>query len=134
MVLKAFIKFNNGLDSDLLVVPKESYGAALQYFTGSKEHGIALRRLAQSNALRLNEWGLFDIKSNQKISGESEEQLYNELGLEWIPPELRENSGEIEIAKKGSKEWQEKMKGLIKYGDIKEIYKYIQTIRTGKCQ
>ena len=78
-----------------------------------------MRRLAQSNALRLNEWGLFDIKSDQKISGESEEQLYNELGLEWIPPELRENSGEIEIAKKGSKEWQEKMKGLIKYGDIK---------------
>ena len=116
---KAFIKLNNGLDSDLLVVPKESYGAALQYFTGSKEHGIALRRLAQSNALRLNEWGLFDNKSNQKISGESEEQLYNKLGLEWIPPELRENRGEIEIAKKGSKEWQEKMKGLLKYGDIK---------------
>ncbi len=116
---KAFIKLNNGLDSDLLVVPKESYGAALQYFTGSKEHGIALRRLAQSKALRLNEWGLFDIKSDQKISGESEEQLYNKLGLEWIPPELRENGGEIEIAKKGSKEWQEKMKGLLNYGDIK---------------
>ncbi|MDF0681697.1 MAG: helix-hairpin-helix domain-containing protein [Candidatus Nitrosocosmicus sp.] len=116
---KAFIKLNNGLDSDLLVVPKESYGAALQYFTGSKEHGIALRRIAQSNALRLNEWGLFDNKSDQKISGESEEQLYNKLGLEWIPPELRENRGEIEIAKKGSKEWQEKMKGLLKYGDIK---------------
>ena len=66
---KAFIKFNNGLDSDLLVVPKESYGAALQYFTGSKEHGIALRRLAQSKELRLNEWGLVDIKSDQKISG-----------------------------------------------------------------
>jgi DNA polymerase (family 10) len=116
---KAFIKLNNGLDSDLLVVPKESYGAALQYFTGSKEHGIALRKLAQSKALRLNEWGLFDIKSDQKISGESEEQLYNKLGLEWIPPELRENGGEIEIAKKGSKEWQEKMKGLLNYGDIK---------------
>jgi len=116
---KAFIKFNNGLDSDLLVVPKESYGAALQYFTGSKEHGIALRRLAQSKELRLNEWGLVDIKSDQKISGESEEHLYNELGLEWIPPEMRENHGEIEMAKKGSKEWQEKMKGLLKYGDIK---------------
>jgi DNA polymerase (family X) len=116
---KAFIKFNNGLDSDLLVVPKESYGAALQYFTGSKEHGIALRRLAQSKELRLNEWGLVDIKSDQKISGESEEHLYNELGLEWIPPEMRENHGEIEMAKKGSMEWQEKMKGLLKYGDIK---------------
>jgi DNA polymerase (family X) len=116
---KAFIKLNNGMDSDLLVVPKESYGAALQYFTGSKEHGIALRRLAQSKALRLNEWGLFDTKSDQKISGESEEQLYHKLGLEWIPPELRENSGEIEIAKKGSKKWKEKMNGLIKYGDLK---------------
>lgn len=116
---KAFIRLTNGLDSDLLVVPKESYGAALQYFTGSKEHGIALRRLAQSKALRLNEWGLFDIKSDQKISGESEEQLYNKLGLEWIPPEMRENSGEIEMARKGSKEWLEKMKGLLKYGDIK---------------
>ena len=116
---KAFIKFNNGLDSDLLVVPKESYGAALQYFTGSKEHGIALRRLAQSKELRLNEWGLVDTKTDQKISGESEEHLYNELGLEWIPPEMRENNGEIEMASKGSKEWQEKMKGLLKYGDIK---------------
>jgi DNA polymerase (family X) len=116
---KAFIKFNNGLDSDLLVVPKESYGAALQYFTGSKEHGISLRRLAQSKELRLNEWGLFDAKSDRKISGGSEEHLYNELGLEWIPPEMRENNGEIEAAKKGSKEWQEKMKELLKYGDIK---------------
>jgi DNA polymerase (family X) len=116
---KAFIKFNNGLDSDLLVVPKESYGAALQYFTGSKEHGIALRRLAQSKALRLNEWGLFDTKSDRKISGDSEEHLYNELGLEWIPPEMRENNGEIEMASKGSMEWQEKMKGLLRYGDIK---------------
>lgn len=116
---KAFIKFNNGLDSDLLVIPIESYGAALQYFTGSKEHGIALRRLAQLKGLRLNEWGLFDIKSNQKVAGELEEGLYNKLGLEWIPPEMRENKGEIEIAKRGSNVWRKKMMKLLSYNDLK---------------
>ena len=103
-VSKAFVKLNNGIDSDLLVVPEESYGAALQYFTGSKEHGIALRKMTQSMGLRLNEWGLFTSDSKEKkVSGLTEEEIYNKLGLEWIPPEMRENKGEIELAKRGKK-------------------------------
>ena len=99
---KAFVKLNNGIDSDLLVVPEESYGAALQYFTGSKEHGIALRKLSQSKGLRLNEWGLFTSSNSmeEKVAGLTEEGIYQKLGLEWIPPEMRENKGEIELAKR----------------------------------
>jgi DNA polymerase (family 10) len=97
---KAFVKLNNGLDSDLLVVPEESYGAALQYFTGNKEHGIYLRKIAQSKGLRLNEWGLFTSSSKEnRIAGSNEEEIYHRLDLEWVPPEMRENKGEIELAK-----------------------------------
>jgi DNA polymerase (family 10) len=122
---KAFVKLNNGIDSDLLVVPGESYGAALLYFTGSKEHGIALRKLSQSKGLRLNEWGLFTSNSmEEKVAGLTEEGIYQKLDLEWIPPEMRENKGEIELAKR------EKEKGdnykessrllqLVGYGDLK---------------
>ncbi len=101
---KAFVKLNNGIDSDLLVVPEESYGSALLYFTGSKEHGIALRKIAQSKDLKLNEWGLFALNPKEKkIAGLTEEEIYKKLGLEWIPPEMRENKGEIELAKKEKK-------------------------------
>jgi DNA polymerase (family 10) len=121
---KAFVKLNNGIDSDLLVVPEESYGAALQYFTGNKEHGIALRRLAQSKGLRLNEWGLYTSNSKEnKIAGLTEEEIYHELDLEWIPPELRENKGEIELAKM-ARESTYNLKGnrllhLLGYHDLK---------------
>ncbi len=98
---KAFVKLNNGIDSDLLVVPEASYGAALQYFTGNKEHGIALRKIAQSKGLRLNEWGLFTSNSAEnKIAGLTEEEIYHRLDLDWIPPEMRESKGEIELAKR----------------------------------
>ena len=96
---KTFVKLNNGIDADLLVVPKESFGSALQYFTGSKEHGVALRKIAISKGLRLNEWGVYD-KNNKMVAGSTEEGVYHTLGLEWIPPEMRENNGEIELAKK----------------------------------
>src|SRR5215208_3455292 len=96
---KTFVKLNNGMNADLLVVPKESFGSALQYFTGSKEHGVALRKIAISKGLRLNEWGVYD-KNNRMVAGSTEEEIYNRLGLDWIPPEIRENSGEIELAKK----------------------------------
>ncbi|HEX6294530.1 MAG TPA: helix-hairpin-helix domain-containing protein, partial [Nitrososphaeraceae archaeon] len=120
---KAFVKLNNGIDADLLVVPEESFGAAMQYFTGSKEHGIAMRKIAISKGLRLNEWGVFD-KQNQRVAGESEEGVYQVLGLEWIPPEMRENRGEIELAKKEKngmeKEEDEKSRlpQLIAYDDL----------------
>ena len=122
---KAFVKLNNGMDADLLVVPAESFGAALQYFTGSKEHGVAMRKIAISKGLRLNEWGVFDEQKN-RIAGSTEEGVYQVLGLEWIPPEMRENRGEIELAKMGKKDKdkeKEKEKArlsqLIAYDDLK---------------
>ena len=96
---KTFVRLNNGMDADLLIVPQESFGSALQYFTGSKEHSIALRKIAISKGLRLNEWGIYD-KDNSMVAGSTEEGVYHALGLEWIPPEMRENKGEIGLAKK----------------------------------
>jgi DNA polymerase (family X) len=85
-----------GLQVDLRVVPNESYGAALVYFTGSKAHNIAIRRIAQNKGLKLNEYGVF--KDDERIAGETEESVYKAIGLPWIPPELREDSGEIQAA------------------------------------
>lgn len=119
---KAFVKLNNGIDADLLVVPEESFGAAMQYFTGSKEHGVAMRKIAISEGLRLNEWGVFD-KQNHRVAGATEEEVYRVLGLDWIPPEMRENRGEIKIAKmekKGiEKEDKLRLSQLIAYDDLK---------------
>ncbi|HEX5186096.1 MAG TPA: helix-hairpin-helix domain-containing protein [Nitrososphaeraceae archaeon] len=119
---KAFVKLNNGLDADLLVVPVESFGTAMQYFTGNKEHGIALRKIAISKGLRLNEWGVFD-QANNTVAGKTEEEVYHVLGLEWIPPEMRENRGEIELAKIRKngikKEEKSRLPQLIVYDDLK---------------
>jgi DNA polymerase (family X) len=119
---KAFVKLNNGIDADLLVVPEESFGAAMQYFTGSKEHGVAMRKIAISKGLRLNEWGVFD-KQNHRVAGATEEDVYRVLGLEWIPPEMRENRGELKIAKieKNGIEKEDKVRlsQLIAYDDLK---------------
>jgi DNA polymerase (family 10) len=90
----------SGMQVDLRVVPEESFGAALMYFTGSKAHNIALRRIAQEKDLKLNEYGLFRDKAT--VAGRSEESVYKALGLPWIPPELREDHGEIEAARAGT--------------------------------
>ena len=111
---KAFVRLNNGMDADLLVVSEESFGSALQYFTGSKEYGVALRKLALANHLHLNEWGIFDSYHN-RIAGHNEEEIYSTLGLEWIPPEIRENTGEIELAKKPKNE----LPKLVQYNDLR---------------
>ncbi len=95
---KSMVKMKNGLDVDLRVVAKESYGSALNYFTGSKEHNIALRELAVKKGYKLNEYGLF--KGKKRIAGEIEEEIYQALGLDYIEPEMRENNGEIELALK----------------------------------
>ncbi|MBA3977397.1 MAG: DNA polymerase III [Nitrosopumilus sp.] len=121
---KAFVKLNNGIDSDLLVVPEESYGAALQYFTGNKEHGIALRKIAQSKGLRLNEWGLFTLNSTEnRIAGLTEEEIYHRLDLDWIPPEMRESKGEIELAKRElentKKPREDRLLQLLGYRDLR---------------
>lgn len=88
-----------GFNIDIRVLPRESYGSALQYFTGSKEHNIALRKIAISKGLKLSEYGLF--KKKKIIAGATEEGVYKTLGLQWIPPEMRENQGEIEAALSG---------------------------------
>jgi DNA polymerase (family 10) len=108
---KAFVKLADGIDADLLVVPHGSWGSALQYFTGSKEHSVELRRIAIAKGLRLNEWGVFE--GERKVAGETEEQVYNILGLQWIPPEMREDRGELDIARKG------KIPKIIEYGSLK---------------
>ncbi len=95
---RASVVLKSGLQVDLRVVPQESYGAALMYFTGSKAHNIRLRNLAIDQGLKLNEYGLF--KDKCALAGESEQEVYAALGLPWIPPELREDRGEIEAAKK----------------------------------
>jgi DNA polymerase (family 10) len=96
---RATAKLGCGLQVDLRVVEPESHGAALLYFTGSKAHNIALRRIAQSRALKLSEYGLF--RGNRRTAGATEESVYRALGLPWIAPELRENRGEIEAARAG---------------------------------
>ena len=117
---KTFVKLNNGMDADLLVVPEESFGSALQYFTGSKEHDVALRKIAISKGLRLNEWGVYDDHNNRLIASSKEEEVYDLLGLEWIPPEMRENKGETELAKKERrKDGQIKLPDLVDYTSLK---------------
>jgi len=108
---KTMVKLKNGLDADLRVVPKESYGAALNYFTGSKDHNIALREMAIKKGWKLNEYGLFRRK--KKVAGRTEEEIYKALGLNYIEPEMRENTGELELAKT------RKLPKLIGYGDLK---------------
>ncbi len=93
---KMTVRLRNGLQLDLRVVPEKSYGAALQYFTGSKDHSILLRRRGQERGLKINEYGVF--RGNKAIAGRTEEEVYEAVGLPWIPPELREARGEIELA------------------------------------
>lgn len=97
---KQRVRLNSGLELDLRVVPEESYGAALLYFTGSKEHNIVLRRRSQDRGLKLNEYGLF--REDELVSGKTEEDVYKTLELPWIPPEIRENRMEFEAAENDS--------------------------------
>lgn len=108
---KASIRLACKLQVDLRVVPRDSYGAALQYFTGSKAHSVALRQLALQHGLKLNEYGVF--KGDQCIAGATEESVYESVGLFWIPPELRENRGEIEAAQ------QDCLPTLVELADLK---------------
>ena len=96
---KASVVLRTGLQVDLRVLPQISFGAALVYFTGSKPHNIALRRLAQEKGLKINEYGVF--RGKERIAGSSEESVYRALGLAPIPPELREDRGEIQAAARG---------------------------------
>lgn len=108
---KSSVRLKEGFDMDIRVIPPESYGAALQYFTGSKDHNIALRKIAIDNGFKLSEYGLFE--GSRMIAAVSEEEVYGKLKMPWIPPELRENRGEIEAALAG------RLPELIGYGDLK---------------
>lgn len=111
---KASVQYGlEGLQVDLRALPEESYGAAMQYFTGSKEHNIVLRSRALKLGLTLNEYGLFQLDNEKRVAGKTEEEVYAKLGLAWIPPELRENCGEIEAALEG------KLPRLIELSDIR---------------
>lgn len=108
---KSSVRMRNGFDMDIRVVPRQSYGAALQYFTGSKEHNIVLRKIAIEKGLKLNEYGLF--RGAKMIASAEEKDIYAALGMEWMPPEMRENQGEIEAVQKRS------LPKIIGYKDIK---------------
>ncbi len=96
---KSSILTKDGIQVDLRVVEPKSFGAALQYFTGSKEHNVNVRELAIRQGLKVNEYGVFRTKTNAWVAGREEEDVYKAIGLAWIPPELREDSGEVEAAK-----------------------------------
>lgn len=107
---KSTVILVSGMQVDVRVVAEESFGSALCYFTGSKEHNVALREIAKAQGLKLNEYGLF--RDSQRVAGRTEEEVYCALGLPLIPPELRENRGEIEAARRG------RLPHLIEPGDI----------------
>ncbi|WP_351224741.1 DNA polymerase/3'-5' exonuclease PolX [Streptomyces sp. NPDC002133] len=98
---KTSIRTTRGLQVDLRVLPPDSWGAGLQYFTGSKDHNIRTREIAVRHKLKLSEYGLFDAKSGKKITSRTEEEIYDRLGLPWIPPTLREDRGEIAAGLRG---------------------------------
>jgi len=98
---KASVLTRQDLQIDLRVVSPDEWGAAIQYFTGSKEHNIQLRTIAESQGLKVNEYGVFRVDSGEKVAGAEEEEVYRALGMQWIPPELREAAGEIEAAMSG---------------------------------
>ncbi len=108
---RSTVILKSGMQVDLRVVEPASYGAALQYFTGSKAHNIEIRRLAQGRKLKISEYGVF--KGDTRIAGETEESVYRSVGLPWIAPELRENRGEIEAARAG------KLPRLVELADLR---------------
>jgi DNA polymerase (family X) len=98
---KSSVRLKIGLQVDLRVLEEESYGAALHYFTGSKAHNIVIRERAKERGLKVNEYGVFRTKDERRISGTKEEDIFKTVGLPFIPPELREDWGEIQAAEKG---------------------------------
>jgi DNA polymerase (family 10) len=98
---KSTVRLKSGLQVDLRVLPRKSWGAGLQYFTGSKEHNVALRSIGIKKGFKLNEYGVFDRKTDRLIASETEEDVYKVFGLPVMPPEIRENAGELDAAREG---------------------------------
>jgi len=110
---KASVRHQDGLAIDLRVVEPDAFGAALQYFTGSKEHNVKVREMASRKGLRISEYGVFNEETGARVAGATEEDVYATVGLPWIPPELRENQGEIEAAREG------RLPALVAAGDLR---------------
>lgn len=108
---KASVHLKDGYDMDLRVVPAKSYGSALQYFTGSQDHNIVTRKIAIEKGLKLSEWGIF--RGKKQLPSKTEEDVYEALGMAWVPSEMRENTGEVELAMTGKIPW------LVELGDIR---------------
>ena len=110
---KSAVRLKEGIQADVRVIAEKNYGAALLYFTGSKQHNIALRKIAIKKGMKLSEYGLFNKKTNKMLVGKTEQECYKKLGLKYIEPEIREEEGEIELAEKN------KLPKLIGYNDLK---------------
>ena len=110
---KATVITNDGLRFDLRVVPPESYGNLLQHFTGSKDHNVALREDAVRRGFSVSEYAVTNIETGEEFTAADEEELYAHLGYAYIPPELRENGGELEAARKGE------LPELVERGDLR---------------
>ena len=110
---KSSVVLKNGRQVDLRTVEPISWGAALQYFTGSKQHNVRVRDIAKEKGLKVNEYGVFKADTEERLGGEREEEVYELVGMEWIPPEIRENWGEIELA------LERKLPKLVEFEDIK---------------
>jgi len=135
---KGSMVLGSGLQIDLRVVPKKSFGAALVYFTGSKDHNVAIRTRAVRDGLRVNEWGVYRVPEDadpdtlgptdgKRLAGDTEESVYEALGLAWIPPEIRENRGEVEAAAVGE------LPRLIELADLKGDLQMHSTWSDGKA-
>jgi DNA polymerase (family X) len=110
---KTSVRTTAGLQVDLRVIPLDSWGAALQYFTGSQAHNVAIREIAVRKKLKLSEYGLFDVATGEKIVSQTEEEVYRRLGMPWIPPTLREHTGEVAAALRGD------LPGLVTEQDVR---------------
>lgn len=135
---KGNIVLHSGLSIDLRVIPRRSFGAALQYFTGSKEHNVAMRTRAVKKGLRVNEWGVFRVpedadpeslgrEDGERLAGDTEEGVYEALGMAWMPPVLRENRGEVEASLKGA------LPELVSLDDIRGDLQMHSTWSDGKA-
>jgi DNA polymerase (family 10) len=124
---KASFKLRSGMQVDVRTLAPESYGAALQYFTGSKNHNVSLRQRALKQGYTLSEYGLFKLENNERVAGATEDEIYGKLKLACIPPELREDCGEIEAAQK------HELPKLVELSDIRgEVH--MHTVETdGRC-
>ncbi|HWP84244.1 MAG TPA: DNA polymerase/3'-5' exonuclease PolX [Terriglobia bacterium] len=124
---KISVKLKEGMQVDVRLLEPSSYGAAMQYFTGSKAHNVALRDRAKRMGYKLNEYGLFRIADNERVAGRTEQEIYKALGLQYIEPEMRENTGEIEAAEKKT------LPRLLRLEDIRGDLHMHSTATDGRC-